>query len=439
MMRTRLLIWSLILLTGTVLILTFARVEARLLNAPPALLLPQAPGTWLRDLHNHLIGHLDPEGRLELRPGIVPELLPPTLSAAVTAANTPAGARLSIDLDLARLSLEALGGHRGSIVLIDAHTGDVLAAVSDPKTLEEGGTPAFEQRREPASISKLITTTASRRAGIFPEEELAHMTCRGMRQYDGQPLYCASVIGKLHGLYKPMAYSCNVAFADLGVQIGRRGMVEELRRYGFDRPSDGVFGWGRILAPEGDARQLADLAIGLEATDITPLHAALLAAVMANDGVMPEPRLIVSTGGELALGAQPRPLAEGKVVIRRSWVPQMLAAMEAVVEYGTARHVAPPGFPVAMKTGTASHPGVGFHVNYIGFGPLPEARVAFCVRITHQASSRKVHRVAREVTERFLASLDGIAGSRGWRPESPQKIADQTATGPGWSGPKSFS
>ena len=32
------------------------------------------------------------------------------------------------------------------------------------------------------------------------------------------------------------------------------------------------------------------------------------------------------------------------------------------------------GFPVAMKTGTASHPSHGFHVNYIGYGPLPDAR-----------------------------------------------------------------
>ena len=47
-------------------------------------------------------------------------------------------------------------------------------------------------------------------------------------------------------------------------------------------------------------------------------------------------------------------------------------AMEAVAAFGTGAALAPPGFPVAMKTGTAAEPGHGYHVNYIGFGPLPD-------------------------------------------------------------------
>ncbi len=57
---------------------------------------------------------------------------------------------------------------------------------------------------------------------------------------------------------------------------------------------------------------------------------------------------------------------------------------------GTAARIAPASFPVALKTGTASEPGTGFHVNYIGFGPVPETRFAFAVRVTHQPSSRRV-------------------------------------------------
>ena len=67
-----------------------------------------------------------------------------------------------------------------------------------------------------------------------------------------------------------------------------------------------------------------------------------------------------------------------------------------------------------MKTGTASHPQHGFHVNYIGIGPMPDARVAWSVRITHQPTSRKVRTAAREVTRRLLRNLDRIAERRGW-------------------------
>jgi cell division protein FtsI/penicillin-binding protein 2 len=48
--------------------------------------------------------------------------------------------------------------------------------------------------------------------------------------------------------------------------------------------------------------------------------------------------------------------------------------MEAVVTFGTGASLAPLGFAVAMKTGTAAEPGQGYHVNYIGAGPLPDPR-----------------------------------------------------------------
>ena len=45
-----------------------------------------------------------------------------------------------------------------------------------------------------------------------------------------------------------------------------------------------------------------------------------------------------------------------------------------------------------MKTGTAAERGRGYHVNYIGVGPLPDPTVAFCVRVTHERSSPAVTR-----------------------------------------------
>ena len=64
-----------------------------------------------------------------------------------------------------------------------------------------------------------------------------------------------------------------------------------------------------------------------------------------------------------------------------------------------------------MKTGTAATPGLGYHVNYIGVGPLPDPKVAFCVRVTHQPSSPAVNAAAREVLGGLLARLgEGRAG-----------------------------
>jgi len=408
-----------------------ARRVAQHLDAPE-----EQGGILLRDRWGRPIGTAE-AGELDLTPRLRPELIPRTVAAV--AGDRPAGSlRLTLDLEISEAAFKAFGRYRGSIVILDAASGEILAAVSDRRTWQQGGTAAFEQLREPASIAKLITTTAARRAGYEPDREFRRMRCRGHERYSGKLLYCPSIVGRLHSLDRALAVSCNVAFANLGVRVGRQRLVEEFRRYGFDADL-GPFPAGRILQAHGDDRQLADLAIGLEATEITPLHAALLAAVMANDGVMPQPTLVAAEDGRLGLHPRTRPAAEGRQVLDRRWVPEIVEAMEAVVRGGTAQRIWPPHhFRVAMKTGTASDPRYGFYTNYIGIGPLPEAQLAFCVRITDRPTSSKVRRAAQQVTYQLLRNLGRIAERRGWptagdplldpvRESHPDRLASSSA------------
>jgi peptidoglycan glycosyltransferase len=332
--------------------------------------------------------------------------------------------RLTIDRALAQIARDSIGPYRGSIVVLDPRDGSVLAAVSDRRTAEEGGTPALEQMREPASIAKLITVTAALRAGYDVDAILNDMTCRGsMRLGDGADdvLYCAAVNGRLDGLDRALAVSCNVAFAHLGELVGREKLLEEFHRYGFDRAGDEGQFFGRVVAPEGSARQLGDLSIGLEATSITPVHAALEAAAVANGGWMHSPRLYRSTDTFLGFSERSLPKPEGWQVMDASWRPMLTRAMIAVANPGgTAARIAPSSFPVALKTGTASEPGTGFHVNYIGFGPLPDTRFAFAVRVTHQSSSRRVRNAAFAVTRRLLDGLSRFEIDRP-APGQPQR------------------
>ncbi len=373
-----------------------------------------AHGTFVRDRRGRLVGYLDADGELELADGVAPAMVPRALTEILRPYRGTGSVRLSLDLELSALAYESFGYYRGSIVLVAPETGEILAAVSDRRTFARSeGTPAFDQQREPASIMKLITTTAYRRAGHDPDARIARMTCNGHGRYNGELLYCTYIAGPLRSLDRAMALSCNMAFADLGVAVGRPAMLDELRRYGFDAPS-GPYPAGRVVERWGNDRQLADLSIGLEATEITPLHSALLAAVMANDGVLPEPTLLHATDGRLGLHPRRFPTAAGRRVIDSEWVPELVEAMVAVSERGTGRATAPSSFPVAMKTGTASHPRYGFHTNYIGIGPMPEPRLAFAVRITNQGTSRNVRYASRRVTRRLLNRLGEVAERRGW-------------------------
>jgi peptidoglycan glycosyltransferase len=363
--------------------------------------------TFVHDRRGTLAGSLDAAGQLTRLEDLPAAWFPRALPPAVRGAARGQGIRLSLDFPLTRLALSALGRYRGSIVLLDTTTGAVLAAVSDSRSQRGTGTPAFDQTREPASIAKLITTTAALRAGLDPDAEIARMTCRGAERYGEGVLWCSFKAGKLRGLSHALAVSCNIAFANLGIAVGREALLAEYRRYGFDLGDEEMLGAaGSVLQTRGGPRQLADLSIGLEASEITTLHAALIAAVFANGGVMPRPALVVAGDGALGLSPEPLPLSRGRRVVESAWIPRVREAMKAVVTWGgTAAGLSPRSFPVAMKTGTAAQWRRGYHVNYIGFGPLPEPGIAFCVRVTHQRTSTRVNRAAREVTRALLEGL----------------------------------
>ena len=360
--------------------------------------------TLLFDRNGVLVAIVGREGGMEAEPGTAP-LLAGELER-LPALPEAGAARLSIDVGLSRAALEALGGRRGSIVLVEPRTGAVLAAVSDERTAAAEGAAAFTQRREPASIAKLLTSAAAYRAGLDADAEIKRMTCTGVERYGGKPLWCPFPAGPLEGLDHALALSCNIAFANLGTRLGAERLVEEYRRWGFDAAEGALLGEaGRVHTPPRTPRQVADLSVGLELADLTPLHAALLAAVVANDGRLPEPRLVTGACGALGLGDEPFPLSAGRDVLEPALARRLRGAMEAVAGYGTGAGLAPPGFPVAMKTGTGAEPGRGYHVNYIGMGPLPDPVVAFGVRVTNERTSPAVTRAAREVTLRLLAAL----------------------------------
>lgn len=395
----------------------------------------QAAGrpTRVRDARGLELGTLDRQGQFLAVDAEAEACVPAPVRAALArqAAQQPrpAGLRTTLDLRLCRLARAALGASRASIVLLDPHTGALLAAVADDVTLQREPDAPFVERREPASTAKLITTTAALRAGLDPDAEIARMACLGSQSYAGGTLWCPHVLGPLGGLTHALAASCNVAFANLAQLVGRPALLDEYRRYGFDvapsnepwatsdepfEPAPEALAWdeaeldvrprGRVLVSDGHARQLADLAIGLQDVDVTPVFSARLAATFAS-GRMPGLWLVAAEDG--ALGRSPRPLTppSARAVFDPAWLPRLWPAMEAVAQFGTAAGVAPAGWRLAMKTGTASQYRVGYHCIHMGVGPLPHPALAFAVRATHHHRSPHASQAAREITTRLLAAL----------------------------------
>jgi peptidoglycan glycosyltransferase len=362
----------------------------------------------VRDRNGRLVGSLDAGGAFRLAPGVEADLVPvPTRDAVAALAPAPglSGIRLDLDLGLSALARRALGGERGTIVLLEPRTGGVLAAVSDERTARSEGDAAFTQRREPASIAKILTTAAAYRAGIDADAAIRAMSCEGVALYGGEPLWCPTPVGPLRGLDQALAISCNIAFANLALEIGAHRLLEEFALWGFD--SGALLGTaGHVRRQPGRPRELADLSVGLEVVDVTPLHAALLAATVAGDGRLPEPRLVASRCGPLGLSDGHAAVRSSRAVVDdATTLTALRRAMEAVALYGTGAALAPGGFPIAMKTGTAAEWRRGYHVNYVGYAPTRDPSVVFCVRVTQRPSSWSVNRAARDVTRRLLRGL----------------------------------
>ncbi len=320
---------------------------------------------------------------------------------------------LTIDLAIDRAARRALGRQRGSFVVIDPRNGDLLAAVSVPGGAETPGdaTP-LRKGYEPGSIIKMITLAAALRAGVDLTSRFP-MVCPGWEEIDGKAFRDWITHGKVDSMEEAVAVSCNIAFGRLGIDVGRGALDAELALWGFGAPGDAArtadglpFRTGHLLPTDEEAPRyaLARRAEGLDSLDITPIHAALLAAGLARGGSVPLPRLIARrtslTGAVRQAGppetvAGPLP-ADPAEVLRRGMVRTVIDPR------GTGRRAAVEGITLALKTGTSGENPPGYDAIVIGFAPAESPRIAWGI-IAEGAGKAELE--GARITREFLSAV----------------------------------
>jgi peptidoglycan glycosyltransferase len=178
-----------------------------------------------------------------------------------------------------------------------------------------------------------------------------------------------------------LAVSCNTAFAYLGLQIGADALQSQAAKFGF---GDGLTVPMRVtpsrVPAEMNKPQLAQSSIGQFDVQVTPLQMAMVAAGVANRGVVMKPYLVESViGSDLAVieSADPQELSQA---VTPEVAAQLTRMMESVVEGGTGQRAQLQGVQVAGKTGTAEH-GTGrkAHAWFISFAPANDPKIAVAV------------------------------------------------------------
>lgn len=290
---------------------------------------------------------------------------------------TPKGASVETTLHAGaqRAAWKGLDGRKGAVVAINTKTGALRALVSspsyDPNKLAthdlDDSRQAWEDlntdpdrpmanraTREiypPGSTFKLITAAAALESG---------MTADSMIDATAFKLPGSSVVirgncgGSQITLTQALEVSCNPGFARLGVELGADALREQAERFGFgDEFLDEIGSAASRFPDELDDAQTGMSAIGAFDVAASPLQMAMIAAAIANGGVVMEPYLVERVvSADLAVISQTRE-RQHSTAVSETVADELRDMMVSVVEQGTGRRAQVEGLTVGGKTGTA--------------------------------------------------------------------------------------
>ncbi len=266
-------------------------------------------------------------------------------------------------------------------MVIDPTTHQLLAVASS----RGDGSPenlAFGAGTEPGSVIKILTALDAERSSlelskVFP------LDCKGFIVLDGRQFFDWAKHGDVGNLDQAMAVSCNVAFARIGLALGKDRLQQMIQDARFNDTADlGLFQvpLGTTRGPVTNDYELANYAIGLDHYHVNALHLAMIADMMANRGVMTTPTLYTSREGILGttVGTPPKP--ESKRLASPEAAQAVIEAMKNVIDdpRGTGHRARIDGLEYAFKTGTAgTRP---YEALIVGFAPADHPKLAFALQ-----------------------------------------------------------
>lgn len=259
-------------------------------------------------------------------------------------------------------------GYSGAVCVLNYKTGEILSMVSmpnyDPYNAASGlnvADTAYLNRclqglYTPGSIFKIVTTASA----LEYDANVTHQQfiCTGSWDYEGGSINCMSGTA-VHGdltLEEAFMHSCNVTFGKLAYQLGDTQLRHTAESFGFND----VFKFDDITLYDSsfpsDMRNMNSLVwagIGQGEVLVTPLHAAMISAAVANGGVMMTPALVKSVTTSLGVTTKSLNPTAFKRVMNQNTASTIAGYMYRTVRSGTGTKAAIASYTVCGKTGSA--------------------------------------------------------------------------------------
>jgi cell division protein FtsI (penicillin-binding protein 3) len=318
-----------------------------------------------------------------------------------------AGVKLTLDKTIqyvAEREVEAVYRRTGSkaamAVAMDPRNGDVLTMAVrptfNPNTFAELPSRDVVRNRtvtdpfEPGSTFKAIMAAAALEEGVVRPDDriyaengsitIARATIHDWKRY-----------GWL-SFSEVLQNSSNVGSIKVGLSLGAERYYRYMTAFGFGALTGvGLSGEsrGQLRDPRRwSALSLPTMSIGQEVS-VTALQLVAAFGAIANGGTLMQPRVVAAlldAEGRETRRMEPRAVRQ---VVSTETAQTLTQILTRVVEGGTGRHAAIPGYPVAGKTGTAQKldpatrrysraPGV---LSFVGFAPADAPRFVMLVML----------------------------------------------------------
>lgn len=335
---------------------------------------------------------------------------------------------LTIDQRVQSLATEALVNRRGTIIVMDMETGEILAMQSSPAFDPNAFTDEKKQAQArlyfadesapllnraikglypPGSVFKVIVATA----GIMSERLTPKTSffCPGYATLGRRVFRCSHVHG-MQDLIQALAHSCNVYFFNAGDKIGPDIVHKYARLYGLGAMTqvDLPFEEKGAVASRVERRMKKNqgwyrgdtynFSIGQGDTLLTPIQVLRMMTTVGRRGREVQPHLLRAISGQRMVKlstVRSLPISDRTFDILHDGLRKAVSDPA-----GTAKILDIKGFEVFGKTGTAqSVPGKDNHAWFVGWNTTGKIKISFCVFLEYGGSSYNACLVTRELLE----------------------------------------
>jgi len=343
---------------------------------------------------------------------------------------------LTIDRDLQFYGENLLFDKKGSIVVSDPNSGEILALVNRPsfnpnlfadgishsdwqKLSSDADYPLTNRSVQglysPGSIFKVVTAMAALEAGVTDRKRKIY--CSSSFELTGQVFTCWKETG--HGslsIVDGIAHSCNIYFYTLGKDLGIERFNKYMQKFGLgektgiDLPAEAI---GIIPSAQWKKREVKEiwfpgdtinLSIGQGYLLLTPLQVHNLITTIAAEGDIYKLYLvkkIIAADGSIV--EEIKPEIYKKVDFSSDTFKIIKEGLRETILKGTGWRANIKELAVAGKTGTAQNPHGETHAWFIGFAPYENPEVCITVFIENGGEGGETAApIARAMLEKYF-------------------------------------